>query len=231
MSGSPRGKAPRLIDDTRSVESDGHSKDQGPASDRLPDADAATTLRPAPGGGAPGAHRPVPDRRADRRRRDGHRLRGGAGAAAAARRAEDRPAGHGAGRRAAAVRARGRVPRTAAAPGHRPDLRGGIDGDRHGPQPYFAMELVRGRPLDELRADEAAGLRERLVLVAAIADAVQHAHHRGIIHRDLKPANMLVDEAGEPQGARLRRRARRRRTTAHRRRTRAPARSSARSAT
>ena len=53
MSGSPRGKAPRLIDDTRSVESDGHSKDQGPASDRLPDADAATTLRPALAGGAP----------------------------------------------------------------------------------------------------------------------------------------------------------------------------------
>ena len=42
-------------------------------------------------------------------------------------------------------------------------------------------------------------MRERLLLVAAIADAVQHAHHRGIIHRDLKPANILVTDAGEPK--------------------------------
>jgi tetratricopeptide (TPR) repeat protein len=68
-----------------------------------------------------------------------------------------------------------------------------------GPQPYFAMELVRGRRLDEFVRVKELDLRQRLTLVAEIADAVQHAHHRGIIHRDLKPANILVTEAGGPK--------------------------------
>ncbi len=75
----------------------------------------------------------------------------------------------------------------------------GVEETEYGPQPYFAMELVRGKRLDEYIRGKAPGIRERLLLVAAIADAVQHAHHRGIIHRDLKPANILVTDAGEPK--------------------------------
>ncbi len=75
----------------------------------------------------------------------------------------------------------------------------GIEHSEHGPQPYFAMELVRGRRLDEYLRAANPDLRARLLLMAAIADAVQHAHHRGIIHRDLKPANILVTDAGEPK--------------------------------
>lgn len=75
----------------------------------------------------------------------------------------------------------------------------GVESTEHGPQPYFAMELVRGDRLDVYVRTRAPGLRERLELVASIADAVQHAHHRGIIHRDLKPANILVTDAGEPK--------------------------------
>ncbi len=76
-----------------------------------------------------------------------------------------------------------------------------------GPQPYFAMELVRGRRLTEHASGQRASnavaaplpLRDRLELVAQVADAVQYAHQQGIIHRDLKPANILVTDAGQPK--------------------------------
>ncbi len=67
-----------------------------------------------------------------------------------------------------------------------------------GPQPWFAMEMVQGRPLSEVLADSAFGIRPRLELFAQVCDAVQHAHQKGVIHRDLKPGNILVsDEATE----------------------------------
>jgi tetratricopeptide (TPR) repeat protein len=75
----------------------------------------------------------------------------------------------------------------------------GVADTGYGPQPYFAMELVRGRRLDEYVRLKELGLKDRLALVADIADAVQHAHHRGVIHRDLKPANILVAESGGPK--------------------------------
>jgi tetratricopeptide (TPR) repeat protein/predicted Ser/Thr protein kinase len=66
-------------------------------------------------------------------------------------------------------------------------------------QPFFAMEYVRGKPLNELIGQRDLGTRRRLELFATICDAVQHAHQKGVIHRDLKPANILVDESGQPR--------------------------------
>lgn len=57
-------------------------------------------------------------------------------------------------------------------------------------RPFFAMELVEGRPIDEHVVDRP--VRDRLELFALVCDAVDHAHQKGIVHRDLKPANILV---------------------------------------
>lgn len=69
----------------------------------------------------------------------------------------------------------------------------------HGRLPFFAMELVEGRPLTEHVAAEGTDRRGRLELLLSICDAVEHAHRQGVIHRDLKPSNVLVTPDGQPK--------------------------------
>jgi tetratricopeptide (TPR) repeat protein/predicted Ser/Thr protein kinase len=68
-----------------------------------------------------------------------------------------------------------------------------------GPQPFFAMEFIRGLPLKKYAEAHQPNTRQKLVLMVKICEAVQHAHQRGLIHRDLKPGNILVDETGQPK--------------------------------
>ncbi len=68
-----------------------------------------------------------------------------------------------------------------------------------GPQPYFAMEFIRGQPLRQYADVHQLDTRQRLALIVKICDAVHHANQRGLIHRDLKPGNILVDETGQPK--------------------------------
>lgn len=65
-----------------------------------------------------------------------------------------------------------------------------------GEVPYFAMELVEGRPLTDYAREQGLGTRARLELALQVCDAVQHAHQQGVIHRDLKPGNILVTADG-----------------------------------
>lgn len=70
-----------------------------------------------------------------------------------------------------------------------------VDGDA-----YFAMELVKGLPIDEFCDTRKLSTEDRLQLIIAVCQAVQHAHQKGVIHRDLKPSNVLVTEQdGKPQ--------------------------------
>ncbi|HTG73307.1 MAG TPA: serine/threonine-protein kinase, partial [Terriglobia bacterium] len=68
-----------------------------------------------------------------------------------------------------------------------------------GPQPYFAMEFIRGKTLLEYANERKLSYHDRMNIMAKVSEAVHHAHQRGLIHRDLKPGNILVDEAGQPK--------------------------------
>jgi serine/threonine-protein kinase len=58
---------------------------------------------------------------------------------------------------------------------------------------WYAMKLVRGHRLDELRASQPELLRVFL----RICEAVAFAHANGIVHCDLKPQNVMLGDFGE----------------------------------
>lgn len=60
--------------------------------------------------------------------------------------------------------------------------------------PFFSMEFVDGRPLNEYCREKALSVHEILALFAMVCRAVNYAHQCGVIHRDLKPENILVTE-------------------------------------
>jgi tetratricopeptide (TPR) repeat protein len=64
-------------------------------------------------------------------------------------------------------------------------------------RPYFVMEYVEGRPIDEVAGG--LPLRERLALFREVCAAVHFAHQNLVVHRDLKPANVLVTAEGVPK--------------------------------
>jgi eukaryotic-like serine/threonine-protein kinase len=65
--------------------------------------------------------------------------------------------------------------------------------------PYFVMELVEGRPIDQYCDGEDLSVEETLKLFCIVCSAVHCAHQNHVVHRDLKPSNILVTGAGIPR--------------------------------
>ena len=65
-------------------------------------------------------------------------------------------------------------------------------GEQNG-QSFIVMELVDGKPLNELIPRNGMRLTEALRIAVQAADALTAAHAAGIVHRDLKPSNIMVD--------------------------------------
>src|SRR5690606_12786191 len=64
-------------------------------------------------------------------------------------------------------------------------------------QPYFAMELVEGEPIDRYCERTKLSIAGRLRLFLVVADAVKYAHRNLVVHRDIKPSNILVADDGQ----------------------------------
>jgi tRNA A-37 threonylcarbamoyl transferase component Bud32 len=59
---------------------------------------------------------------------------------------------------------------------------------------YLAMELLKGRPLNEVQRDDGTLAPQRVLrILDQVAEALAEAHGQGIVHRDMKPENVMID--------------------------------------
>ncbi len=61
---------------------------------------------------------------------------------------------------------------------------------------YIAMELIRGKTVNDLIHREKVDLKTMLGHLAQAAEGLSKAHAAGIVHRDLKPGNIMVTSDG-----------------------------------
>lgn len=69
---------------------------------------------------------------------------------------------------------------------------GESDGD-----PYIAMELLDGEPLDDLlRRTGQFGAEHLISIGLQLVEALAYAHSLGVVHRDIKPSNVMISRDG-----------------------------------
>ena len=69
--------------------------------------------------------------------------------------------------------------------------RGEVDG-----HPFIVMEMVQGRPLDDLLSAGPLPLERTVAILRQVAAALDYAHARKVVHRDIKPPNIMVQNDG-----------------------------------
>lgn len=70
---------------------------------------------------------------------------------------------------------------------------------RDGPHFYMTMELLDGKPLDELLKTDYFGgspLDKVWPIIEGVGHALSYGHEKGIVHSDIKPANIFVCDDG-----------------------------------
>jgi hypothetical protein len=63
---------------------------------------------------------------------------------------------------------------------------------------YLVSKLIDGEDLAERLKRGRPGPREAALLLAPLAEALEHLHGRGLVHRDVKPRNVLLGADGTP---------------------------------
>ena len=85
----------------------------------------------------------------------------------------------------------------AAARLHHPNAVAVYDTGEADGQPYLVMELVRGRTLaDVLAQDGPLDVEEAVAITVGVLDGLAAAHRAGMVHRDVKPGNVLLPDEG-----------------------------------
>ena len=64
---------------------------------------------------------------------------------------------------------------------------------------FIASEFIDGSLLSVLIKKKRPIIRESVLMVQKLAEALGYAHSQGIVHRDVKPHNVIIDTNGEPQ--------------------------------
>jgi eukaryotic-like serine/threonine-protein kinase len=68
--------------------------------------------------------------------------------------------------------------------------------EQHDDVHFLTMELVNGKPLNDLITPGGLPWPMFFEIAIAVTDALSAVHEKGVVHRDLKPSNIMASDAG-----------------------------------
>ncbi|MCX6834459.1 MAG: protein kinase, partial [candidate division Zixibacteria bacterium] len=66
-------------------------------------------------------------------------------------------------------------------------------------KPFFAMEHLEGRSLDDVIKSKELSPDQVVNLAVQLCEGLHEAHQAGVIHRDIKPSNIILDKNNRPK--------------------------------